>query len=411
MPSSSDRIRILFVSDAFPATAAEGGYHGGGWISSLIPLAQEAGFDIALAGLSTFPLPRESRLAKWGRYLRGRERDYSVLDGPVREFIRQVKPDLIYLFGIESSLCGSVLNGAGDIPVAVHLQGLLTAVEKAYYPPGFSAKTFSGRFSVRETLLHNGFGYAYRVLVRLAEREPELIKRVSNFLGRTDFDRSVVQHYHPEARYFTVNEVLREPFYAYAGAVSYTNKPVFGICSILSGTAYKGLDVVLKTARLLRESGFPPFVWRIAGIGSDDPIIGFFERATGVRSGEVGIRYDGTRTAEQLCDDLLGADVYVHPSYIDNSPNSVCEAQMLGVPVVATRVGGLESLVRDEETGLLIPSNGIQELAEALRRLQDDTSLRERLGKAGAAAAAVRHDKAAVREQLETAVKTILNHE
>ena len=54
---------------------------------------------------------------------------------------------------------------------------------------------------------------------------------------------------------------------------------------------------------------------------------------------------------------MLSCTAYVHPSYIDNSPNSVCEAQVLGVPVVATDVGGVPSIVENGKTGWLVPAN------------------------------------------------------
>ena len=62
---------------------------------------------------------------------------------------------------------------------------------------------------------------------------------------------------------------------------------------------------------------------------------------------------------------------------------SVLEAMAAGLPVVASAVGGVPELVREGETGMLVPPRDSAALAEALRRLVDDPALRDRLGEAG----------------------------
>ena len=75
---------------------------------------------------------------------------------------------------------------------------------------------------------------------------------------------------------------------------------------------------------------------------------------------------------------------------------------MIGCPVIATNVGGVPSLVKDGETGLLVPSNAPFELAFKLKSLASDTDLRK-------IAAAKRHDKKTIVRQLVETYKTISN--
>ena len=56
---------------------------------------------------------------------------------------------------------------------------------------------------------------------------------------------------------------------------------------------------------------------------------------------------------------------------------------MAGLPVVATKVGGVPELVEDGVTGFLVPPKDSKALAEALRKLIDDPDLRQRMGRAG----------------------------
>ena len=197
-----------------------------------------------------------------------------------------------------------------------------------------------------------------------AERERTIMRSCNAYLGRTDWDRAFVSAYAPQARYFTCWEALRPCFYE-PGDWTPPASPIF--VSTISGPLYKGHDMVLKTARMLKDSGLSDFEWRVFGIGD----LRFAERKTGIRVEDVGVRPMGVVTAEDLREALLHASVYVHPSYIDNSPNSVCEAQVLGVPVVATAVGGVPSLFAPDRLRCLVPAN--DPLATAAR-------IREALG-------------------------------
>jgi glycosyltransferase involved in cell wall biosynthesis len=85
---------------------------------------------------------------------------------------------------------------------------------------------------------------------------------------------------------------------------------------------------------------------------------------------------------------LSTADVLVLPSFSEARPRTIIEAMMLGIPVVATSVGGVPSLVVDDETGLLVPPGDPVALAGALGRLVRSPALRERIGGAAARHAA-----------------------
>jgi len=84
---------------------------------------------------------------------------------------------------------------------------------------------------------------------------------------------------------------------------------------------------------------------------------------------------------------LATADIFVLPSLGDARPRSIIEAMSLGIPVVASEVGGIPSLVVHEETGLLVPPGDPVRLASALQRLSDSAALRRRMAAAGRARA------------------------
>jgi len=80
---------------------------------------------------------------------------------------------------------------------------------------------------------------------------------------------------------------------------------------------------------------------------------------------------------------LSTADIFVLPSRSDARPRSIIEAMSLGLPVVASDVGGIPSLVLHEQTGVLVPAGDAGALAAALQRLIESPELRARFGAAG----------------------------
>lgn len=139
----------------------------------------------------------------------------------------------------------------------------------------------------------------------------------------------------------------------------------------------KGFDVLLEAApSILRRHPNTRFV--LFGEGA--------ERAKlETRAAELGLtgRFAMPGFTAELDRYLPWADVVVLPSYTEGLPNVALEASAAGVPIVATAVGGTPEVVKDGETGLLVPSGRPIAMAEALNRLLDSGELRRSMGDAG----------------------------
>ena len=132
------------------------------------------------------------------------------------------------------------------------------------------------------------------------------------------------------------------------------------------------------------------------------------ERLTGIKADEVNVMCVGSQPSEKLIEHLQECTCYVHLSYIENSPNSVCEAQLIGVPVVAANVGGMSTLVEDGVTGLLVPANDAYAACTKIRKLQQNPILATQLGAQAAAQAEKRHDEQNIVDSLQDVYTSIL---
>ena len=138
----------------------------------------------------------------------------------------------------------------------------------------------------------------------------------------------------------------------------------------------KGLDTLLRAIELLTRQGDIRFV--IAGDGPQRAMVEAF------CAGESG----GAVRMLGFVGDVRGlysaADLLVMPSRWEGFGLSVAEAMAAGLPVVASRVAGLDEVVADGRTGILLPPNDADALARTIRQLAGDADLRRAMGLAGA---------------------------
>lgn len=95
------------------------------------------------------------------------------------------------------------------------------------------------------------------------------------------------------------------------------------------------------------------------------------------------VMFLGTLTQEQVASLLATASVFVHPSYSEGQPSAVAEASAIGLPVIASNVGGTGELVEDGVTGYLVPPQDRQILADRIMTLLTDIDKARRMGQAG----------------------------
>lgn len=411
------------TSSCYTPVGCEGGniYHGGGWISSAEKAVCQTG-EVELAvsfelagqptktvqhGVTYYPIvpPQQGatgKISKLLTVLRG-TKDYSQEEASwtyyleqFRKIVEDYQPDIIQVWGSERPF-GLVWKVTG-VPVLLHIQGLINPCQNSFLPPSVSWHDYLWSSKHPIKVLQNYQGRNF--FAAGCHREQEIFRGITMAMGRTDWDERVSHILNPQLAYRHVDEILRDDFYVERER---TMPKKLTIVTTISQPLYKGFDLVLKTAQLLKNALHIDFNWQC--YGNIDPTV--VERQTCIRHQDVRVRLMGVATSAQLQEAELKATLYFHSSYIDNSPNSLCEAQMLGVPVVSTNVGGIPSLVEHGVDGYLVPSNDPYQAACLIERLWQDSELNIAMGKRGQAKARERHNPQRVLQQIMSVYKEI----
>lgn len=379
------------------------GYNGGSWVASVQKeIVKHKNITLGIAfcmddeppkvvqeGVTYYPVPNHSKSIKdkiidfWK--INDVTRDkilWPYYEERFKKIIDDFKPDVIHIFGSElyQNLAALIVS---DIPTILHIQGLLSLCIYVLLPPGFSRRDFIMSGRGLKGKFHNiqFLTYWYRSVYR----EKTILKAVSNVIGRTDWDRQAMKILNPNAKYYYGGEILRNVFYKSKDRII---PRITTITTIISFPLYKGFDVILKVADILKNELNIDFQWYV--FGNVDPH--FIEKQVGLRHQDLNVYLKGVASAELLCETLLNSTLYFHSSYVENSPNSVAEAQLTGIPVVASQVGGTASMVEHGKTGFLYPVTDPYMAAYYIKQLIDDCVLNKEMGEKAKQIALERHD-------------------
>lgn len=292
-----------------------------------------------------------------------------------RKIVSEEKPNIVHIYGTEFAHGLAFCRAKTDIPHVLSIQGISEEIGN-HYLDGMSCGNVIHNTSLFD-LLYAGtlFKQQRRYIDHGRNVERELIRSSKHIIGRTSFDRSHICMINPLATYYKCNEILRPTFYT---------KPFWDYdeCSkhsiFLSQCNYpiKGLHQVLRAMPYVLKN-FPDAHIRIAGndILSKGSFRQRLTQSTYARfimhlikklNLEQNVCFMGPLDAEQMKREYLRCNVFVSPSSIENSPNSLGEAQLLGVPCVGSYVGGTPDMIPNEKCGILYRASDIMMLADAI---------------------------------------------
>lgn len=349
-----------------------------GWISGLMEVVlfkqQENDVELSIA----FPAPRfmfpinhdickksipagKGTLTCYGfRENTARAEIYDpALEGIMEKIVEDAKPDIVHCFGTEYPHTLAMCRVFPDKQrILIGIQGICALCAEAYgadLPPKVIRK-----ITLRDSLKKDNMAEQQQKFALRGVMEKEAISLAGNITGRTEWDRLCIRKWNPDARYYNMNEILRPEFYT----AQWSPDQCVPHSIFISQGDYplKGLHYMLMAMPAILEK-FPDATVSVAG----NSIVGYATLKQKLKISAYGkylrklmkengllhkVKFLGKLNAEQMREAYLNSSLYVCCSALENSPNSLGEAMLLGMPCVCADVGGIPSLFVNGEDGI-----------------------------------------------------------
>lgn len=406
-------MKVLWLSNQMPPAVArilgkEAGNKEGwltGLLEGLLRHREENGLELGLC----FPIAPGSAPVKgstedfsyYGFYEDAAHPEkYDVsLEKQLENILREFTPDIIHCFGTEYPHTLAMSRACKDKQrLLIGIQGLCFKIADFYMAD--LPERIQKRYLLRDFLKRDNLTSQQRKYVLRGGFEKETLRIARHVTGRTDWDRAAVAEINPQAEYHFMNESLRSDFYKsrwqldncekYSIFLSQGNYPLKGLHYLLwalpdvlkqypQTKVYVAGDVITRYDTLMEKI-------KIGSYGKYCLDL--------IRKGQLAnkVCFVGKLDSAEMCERYLKSHVFLSSSSLENSPNSVGEAMLLGMPVVSSAVGGVPNLIKDGEEGLLYPHQDVEALASAIIRLFSNDEEAAALGKRAREHALQTHD-------------------
>jgi glycosyltransferase involved in cell wall biosynthesis len=410
-------MRVLWISNsAFPEVYMALGQPcpvNTGWVHSAAHrlLSNTQGLSLATAVFMNVPSFQILNIAGITHYLLPNKCKFDST--PWENVLNSFTPDLIHVHGTEYPYLFSFLKVIRDQKIVISIQGLVSVYER-YYFGSISIKELFRSITFRDLLRFDSVFTQRLNMFKRGIFEKSVIKSAHAVIGRTEWDKAHVYALNNRAAYYHCNEILRSVFYhrdswewekcqKFRIFISQAHYPIKGLHHVLNALPivlqmFPQTEVYISGHNIFKGRGI-----RINGYGN------FINRLIGRLNLKNNIHFVGLLSEEEMKAQYLKAHVFICASGIENSPNSLGEAQFLGTPVIASYVGGIPDMVIHGESGLLYRFEEYEMLASYIIKLFCSKEMCVRLSTLGRKTAAIRHEPVQNSLDLFRIYKVIVN--
>ncbi|MCQ2521876.1 MAG: glycosyltransferase family 4 protein [Lachnospiraceae bacterium] len=419
-------MRVLWVCNFIPPILAQSlslkAGNKEGWVTGMMStLLREEEVTLGV----TFPVSKETNLSgqRDGIFYYGFHEDNMKadvydqnLEAELGYICENFSPDVIHVFGTEYPHTLALLKQKEwRKRTLVHLQGLMipcTEVYEAGLP-----KEVVERATFRDVLKRDAIWQQKEKFRARGKNETAALKLAMYVAGRTEFDKQYVESVNPDAVYYMLNETLRPTFY---GPVwKRENAVKHRIFASQGNYPLKGVHFLLEAMPMILQS-YPDATLTIAG----DKITAYGTLKEKLKISSYGkylrelivknhleeaVTFTGNINGKKMLQEYLSSEAFVLTSVLENSPNSLGEAMILGMPIVSTNVGGVPSLAEDEKEVLLCEKENAQAIADKIRILFANPEEADERGRNARSRAMRTHDAMANYKMLHWIYESIMS--
>lgn len=333
-----------------------------------------------------------------------RKSQLSVLQEEFGQVLCNYAPHVVHIFGSEFGHTLAMLQAGEHLGLLNHMivsiQGLVSVYAR-HYQANLPFTVVHG-YSFRDVLKKDN---VHRSAMEYASRgatEITALKLCKHIMGRTDWDEACVKQISPFAKYYHCNETLRSAFYGHAWSLDTCKRHSLFVSQWYS--PIKGFHLVLEALTDLVKA-YPDL--QLFTTGRNPLTANWKERM--LQSCYVKyichlikknclqnhIQFLGSLDEQNMCQQYANAHVFISASSIENSPNSVGEAMLLGTPIVSSDVGGVKNMLTHNQDGFVYPFDEPYMLSYYVDKIFKDNQLAFRISKSAREHAQKTHHRVA----------------
>ena len=331
--------------------------------------------------------------------------------------VSDFNPDLIHIHGTEYEYGKIIQSLFPDKKTIVSIQGLVSVISD-YYIANIKRSEVLKNITFKDIVK----GSIYKEQKQFIKRgicEQEILKNSTAIVGRTNWDYACSYGIVGKDKYYKCNENLRDSFYHAKWNINNIEKNSI----FISQACYpiKGFHIMLEAARVLKyRYGYKDLKIYVAGSNiTDTTTFGKKIKLSGYGNYikslikkyhlQENIIFTGLLNEKEMIDRLLLSNVFVQASSIENSPNSLGEAMLIGMPCVASNVGGTSDLLKDKEEGFLYPFGDYNLLAYYIHKIFYEDGVATLIGNKASKHANITHNRIINTERMIEIYSTIIN--
>lgn len=297
-----------------------------------------------------------------------------------RRIYDDFQPNVVHLHGTEYAHGLAYQNACPKENIVVSIQGLMSVCYH-YYCCGLTDRDILNNITFRDVVKRCNLWQQKQKFRQRGEIEKQILRNVNHIIGRTSWDKAHVWAINPNAEYHFCNEILRSGFYGkswqydkcepYSIFVSQAGYPIKGLHQLLKAMPlvlrhYPSAKIYVAGGDITKTDTFNDKL-RLSGYGS------YIKRLIKKLELTDKIQFTGPLDEKSMIERYLRSNLFLSPSAIENSSNSLGEAQLLGVPCIASYVGGTADLMKENEN-CLYRFEEIEMLADKICRVFGDYS-------------------------------------